>query len=405
MGIGDDIMQLIVRKKYLDELIELYGTPDIKVITGIRRSGKSVLLQEFITYLKSLNEQINIVMINLQELEFDYLLEYHALHQYIMNQYKEEMTNVLLIDEVQMCPQFELAINSIYAKGIYDIYITGSNAFLLSSDLATLFTGRTMEIKVYPFSFKEYLTYYKITDRYDDAFDKYVKTGGMPGAYVYKTEDRQYDYVRDIYSTILIRDLVEKYKIRNKLEFTNISEFMMDNIGNLLSPNNICETLKNNQSEITRKTVSKYIGYLENAFLFYEAKRYDLKGKKYLTNNSKYYLCDSSFRYAVNGTRNMDYGRVYENIVYLELRRRGYEVYVGKLYKKEIDFVIKKRDTQIYIQVSDNISDKKTFEREYAPLLAIKDAYPKLIIARTRHETYNYRGIQVIDLCRWLREE
>lgn len=157
MGIGEGAMQLIVRKKYLDELIELYGTPDIKVITGIRRCGKSVLLQEFITYLKSLNEQINIVMINLQELEFDHLLEYHALHKYIMNQYKEEMTNVLLIDEVQMCPQFELAINSIYAKGIYDIYITGSNAFLLSSDLATLFTGRTMEIKVYPFSFKEWL--------------------------------------------------------------------------------------------------------------------------------------------------------------------------------------------------------------------------------------------------------
>lgn len=405
MGIGENVMQLIVRKKYLDELIELYGTPDIKVITGIRRSGKSVLLQEFITYLKSLNEQINIVMINLQELEFDHLLEYHALHKYIMNQYKEEMANVLLIDEVQMCPQFELAINSIYAKGIYDIYITGSNAFLLSSDLATLFTGRTMEIKVYPFSFKEYLTYYKITDGYDDAFDQYVKIGGMPGAYAYKTEDRQYDYVRDVYSTILIRDLVEKYKIRNKLEFTNISEFMMDNIGNLLSPNNICKTLKNDQSEITRKTVSKYIGYLENAFLFYEAKRYDLKGKKYLKNNSKYYLCDSSFRYAVNGTRNMDFGRVYENIVYLELRRRDYEVYVGKLYKKEIDFVAKKRDTQIYIQVSDNISDEKTFEREYTPLLAIKDAYPKLIIARTRHETYDYQGIQVIDLCRWLRKE
>ena len=395
-------MQLIVRKKYLDELIELYGTPDIKVITGIRRAGKSVLLQEFITYLKSLNEQINIAMINLQELEFDHLLEYHALHKYIMNQYKEEMTNVLLIDEVQMCPQFELAINSIYAKGIYDIYITGSNAFLLSSDLATLFTGRTMEIKVYPFSFKEYLTYYKITDGYDDAFDQYVKTGGMPGAYVYKTENRQYDYVRDVYSTIIIRDLVEKYKIRNKLEFTNISEFMMDNIGNLLSPNNICETLKNNQSEITRKTISKYIGYLENAFLFYEAKRYDLKGKKYLTNNSKHYLCDSSFRYAVNGTRNMDYGRVYENIVYLELRRRGYEVYVGKLYKKEIDFVAKKRDTQIYIQVSDNISDEKTFEREYTPLLAIKDAYPKMIIARTKHPNYSYEGIEIYDIADWL---
>lgn len=404
MGIGDDHMHLIVRQQYLDELVELYGTPDIKVITGIRRSGKSVLLQEFISYLESLNDKINIVMINLQELEFDHLLEYHALHKYILDQYKEGMTNVLLIDEVQLCQQFERAINSIYTKRIYDIYITGSNAFLLSSDLATLFTGRTIEIKVFPFSFKEYLAYYEINENYDEAFDQYVRIGGMPGAYVYKNESRQYDYIKDVYSTILIRDLVEKYKIRNKQEFTNISEFMMDNIGNLLSPNNISKALKNNQSEITRKTVSKYIGYLENAFLFYEAKRYDLKGKKYLANNSKYYLCDSSFHYAINGTRNMDFGRVYENIVYLELLRRGYEVYVGKLYKKEVDFVAKKRDTQIYIQVSDNIADNKTFEREYSPLLAIKDAYPKMIIARTYHENYDYQGIQVIDIRRWLQE-
>lgn len=397
-------MHLIVRQQYLDELVELYGTSDIKVITGIRRSGKSVLLQEFISYLESLNDKINIVMINLQELEFDHLLEYHALHKYILDQYKEGMTNVLLIDEVQLCQQFERAINSIYTKRIYDIYITGSNAFLLSSDLATLFTGRTIEIKVFPFSFKEYLAYYEINENYDEAFDQYVRIGGMPGAYVYKNESRQYDYIKDVYSTILIRDLVEKYKIRNKQEFTNISEFMMDNIGNLLSPNNISKALKNNQSEITRKTVSKYIGYLENAFLFYEAKRYDLKGKKYLANNSKYYLCDSSFHYAINGTRNMDFGRVYENIVYLELLRRGYEVYVGKLYKKEVDFVAKKRDTQIYIQVSDNIADNKTFEREYSPLLAIKDAYPKMIIARTYHENYDYQGIQVIDIRRWLQE-
>ena len=404
MGIGDGHMHLIVRQQYLDELVELYGTPDIKVITGIRRSGKSVLLQEFISYLESLDDKINIVMINLQELEFDHLLEYHALHKYILDQYKEGMTNVLLIDEVQLCQQFERAINSIYTKRIYDIYITGSNAFLLSSDLATLFTGRTIEIKVFPFSFKEYLAYYEINENYDEAFYQYVRIGGMPGAYVYKNESRQYDYVKDVYSTILIRDLVEKYKIRNKQEFTNISEFMMDNIGNLLSPNNISKALKNNQSEITRKTVSKYIGYLENAFLFYEAKRYDLKGKKYLANNSKYYLCDSSFRYAINGTRNMDFGRVYENIVYLELLRRGYEVYVGKLYKKEVNFVAKKRDTQIYIQVSDNIADNKTFEREYSPLLAIKDAYPKMIIARTYHENYDYQGIQVIDIRRWLQE-
>ena len=396
-------MQLITRKQYLNELIELYGTPDIKVITGIRRCGKSVLLSEFVSYLQSLDKAINIVMINLQDLDYDYLLEYHALHKYIVEHHKVGMDNVLLIDEVQLCPKFELAINSIYAKGIYDIYLTGSNAFLLSSDLATLFTGRTMEIQVYPFSFTEYLTYYKITDNYDEAFDQYVRCGGMPGSYAYKTEEKQYDYIRDVYSTILIRDLIDKYKIRNKSEFTSISEFMMDNIGNPLSPNNISKALNNNESEITRKTVSKYISYLENAFMFYEAKRYDLKGKKYLANNSKYYICDSSFRYAINGTRNMDFGRVYENIVFMELRRRGYEVYVGKLYNKEIDFVAKKRDTKLYIQVSDNISDEKTFEREYSPLLAIRDAYPKMIIARTRHENYDYQGIEIIDICRWLR--
>ena len=396
-------MKLIERRQYLDKLINVLGTPDIKVITGVRRSGKSKLLEAFRAYIESEDPDCNIIQINFNLPDYDDLLTYRALYDYVNAHYVAGKGNFVFIDEVQMCKDFEKAVNGLHASEKYDIYITGSNAFLLSSDLATLFTGRTMEIKVYPFSFAEYLTYYGITDRYDEAFDQYVRTGGMPGSYVYKTEDRQYDYVRDVYSTILIRDLVEKYKIRNKSEFTNISEFMMDNIGNLLSPNNISKTLKNDQSEITRKTVSKYIGYLENAFLFYEAKRYDLKGKKYLANNSKYYLCDTSFRYAVNGTRNMDFGRVYENIVYLELRRRGYEVYVGKLYKKEVDFVAKKREAQIYIQVSDNISDEKTFEREYSPLLAIRDAYPKMIIARTHHETYDYKGVQVVDICRWLR--
>lgn len=398
-------MKYITRKKYLDELIELNGTPDIKVITGIRRSGKSVLLQQYADYLRATEPETNIVMVNLQELEYDCLLEYHALHQYVLEQYQKGIRNVLMIDEVQLCEKFELAINSVYTKGIFDIYITGSNAFLLSSDLATLFTGRTMEVKVFPFSFKEYLTYFEITDKLDDAFDSYVRYGGMPGSYSYPSDEKKYEYIRDVYSTILIRDLVAKYKIRNKSEFTNIAEYMMDNIGNLLAPNNICNTLNHNQSEITRKTVSKYISYLENAFLFYEAKRYDLKGKKYLDNNSKYYLCDSSFRYAVNGTRNMDFGRMYENIIFLELLRRGYEVYVGKLYKKEIDFVAKKKNELIYIQVSDNISDENTFEREVSPLLAIRDAYPKLILARTRHETYQHEGIHIVDICNWLSME
>ena len=286
-------MKLIERRQYLDKLINVLGTPDIKVITGVRRSGKSKLLEAFRAYIESEDPDCNIIQINFNLPDYDDLLTYRALYDYVNAYYVAGKENFVFIDEVQMCKDFEKAVNGLHASEKYDIYITGSNAFLLSSDLATLFTGRTMEIKVYPFSFVEYLTYYGITDGYDDAFDQYVRTGGMPGAYVYKTEDRQYDYIRDVYGTILIRDLVEKYRIRNTSEFASISEFMMDNIGNLLSPNNICKTLNNDQREITRKTVSKYIGYLENAFLFYEAKRYDLKGKKYLENNSKFYLCES----------------------------------------------------------------------------------------------------------------
>lgn len=395
-------MKHIERISYLDKLKKLNNTPDIKVVTGIRRSGKSVLMQDYIEYILTNEPDANVIMINLQDLEYDNLLDYHALHEYVLSKYIKNVHNLVFIDEVQLCNKFELAINSIHSKAIFDIYITGSNAFLLSSDLATLFTGRVMQIKVYPFSFSEYMDYNGNLENVDAAFEAYSIYGGMPGSYVYGEKEQKQDYVKEVYRTIIIRDLVNKYKIRNETEFKNMAEFMMDNIGNLLSPNNVCNCLNNSKSSVTRKTVSRYIEYLCNAFLFYEAKRYDLKGKKYLENNCKYYLSDTSFRFAINGTKNMDYGHVYENIVYLELLRRGYEVYVGKLYKKEIDFVAKKGDEVIYIQVSDYIGEEKTFEREYTPLLAIKDAYTKIIIARTHHEMYKYEGILIYDIARWL---
>ena len=395
-------MKHIERISYLEKLKKLNNTPDIKVVTGIRRSGKSVLMQDYIEYILTNEPDANVIMINLQDLEYDNLLDYHALHEYVLSKYIKNVHNLVFIDEVQLCNKFELAINSLHSKAIFDIYITGSNAFLLSSDLATLFTGRVMQIKVYPFSFSEYMDYNGNLENVDAAFEAYSIYGGMPGSYVYGEKEQKQDYVKEVYRTIIIRDLVDKYKIRNETEFKNMAEFMMDNIGNLLSPNNVCNCLNNSKSSVTRKTVSRYIEYLCNAFLFYEAKRYDLKGKKYLENNCKYYLSDTSFRFAINGTKNMNYGHVYENIVYLELLRRGYEVYVGKLYKKEIDFVAKKGDEVIYIQVSDYIGEEKTFEREYTPLLAIKDAYTKIIIARTHHEMYKYEGILIYDIARWL---
>lgn len=399
-------MKWIIREKYLNDLISLSGTPDIKVITGVRRSGKSILLQQYGEWLLKNKAKVNIISANLQELEYSELLDYKKLHSYVCQSYKEGFYNAVMIDEVQLCDKFELAINSLHAKQKFDIYLTGSNAFLMSSDLATLFTGRVMEVKVYPFSFAEYIQFYKIQEDYFDALDEYVRMGGMSGSYLYQSDEQRFAYIEDVYKTILERDLVQKYKIRNISEFLRISEYMMDNIGNLLSPNNICDTLNHTQSEITRKTVDKYIKYLGNAFLFYEAKRFDLKGKKYLETNKKYYLCDPSFRYAVNGTRNLDFGRMYENMVYMELLRRGFEVYVGKLYKKEIDFVAIKRNEKIYIQVSDNISDETTMNREISPLLQIKDAYPKIIIARTRHEDYQNEGVLITDISTWLcREE
>ena len=300
-----------------------------------------------------------------------------------------------------MCDGFEKALNGLHAEEKYDIYITGSNAFLLSSDLATLFTGRTFEIEVYPFSFKEYLKYYNYND-IQEAFDKYTQEGGMSGSYIYKTQEEKYQYISDVFKTLIIRDIKQKYNIKNTDVLNNLNNYLIDNISNLTSSNNITHFLNSNKVNITDKTVKNYIDYLCNAFAFYKVKRYDIKGKKYLSTQDKYYLADHSFKYAILGTNNMDFGRTYENIVAIELLRRGYELYVGTMYQKEVDFIAKKRNENIYIQVSDYIGDDNTLKRETSPLLQIRDAYPKIIIARTRHEDYQYEGIQIYDIANWL---
>lgn len=394
-------MKLIERNDFLTKLTNVIGTPDIKIITGVRRSGKSKLLESFKEYVSKNISDVNIIHINFNLTKFENLKEYHALESYIENAYISGKENFVMIDEVQMCSQFELAINSLHAMEKYDIYLTGSNAFLLSSDLATLFTGRTFEIKVYPFSFKEFIQYYSLTDLYS-AFDRYIKEGGMSGSYLYKEPEAKYDYISDVFATLIIRDIRQKYKIRNTILMNRICDFLMDNVSNLTSARNIAQSLTNNNDKINHKTVSNYLEYLCNAFAFYKFRRYDIKGKKYLSSNDKYFLSDHTFRYAMLGTKNMDYGRILENIVAIELLRRGYEVYVGVLYKKEIDFVAIKRSEKIYIQVSDNISDERTFEREVNPLLKIKDGYPKILIARTRYDEYQYEGIKIIDIANWL---
>lgn len=398
-------MKIIPRDKYLQRIIELNGTPDIKIITGIRRSGKSKLMQVYIEYLKSHVDNCNIIYIDYMDLAFEEIKEYHALHAYVEAQYQANKTNYLFVDEVQMCPQFELAINSLYAKEKYDIYLTGSNAFLLSADLATLFTGRYIEIHVFPFSFSEYCRYYEETKDIDQLFEDYTIKGGLAGSYAYKTEKDRVNYIKEVYETIVTRDLVQKYALPDTLVLQRLSEFLMDNVSNLTSPNKVSQLLTANNTQTNHVTIGKYIKYLCNAFVFYDVKRYDIRGRKYLESSEKFYLCDTGIRYAILGSRNLDYGRMYENMVCIELLRRGYDVYVGKLYQKEIDFVVQKGDEKIYIQVSDNITASDTFERECRPLLQIRDAYPKMILARTRHPKYSYEGIDIYDIADWLLQE
>ena len=396
-------MKLIEREHYLNKLKDVIGTPDIKIITGVRRSGKSKLLESFMAYVRQSDPNANIIHINFNLNMYENLLEYHALNDYIENAYNPEKNNFVLIDEVQMCSGFEKAINSLHASEKYDIYITGSNAFLLSSDLATLFTGRTFEIEVFPFSFSEFMRYFELTDPYA-ALNRYIQEGGMSGSYLYKTTELKYSYISDVFNTLIIRDIRQKYRIRNMPLMERLCDFLIDNISNQTSTRSVAAAFTSEQVKTNDRTISTYIKYLCNAFAFYKVRRYDIQGKRYLSSNDKYYLSDHSFKYAKLGTKNADYGRMIENIVAIELLRRGYELYAGVLYKKEIDFVAIKRNEKLYIQVASSIDDPDTFQREVDPLLKIRDAYPKIILARTRQEAYQYEGVQIIDVADWLAE-
>ncbi len=390
-------MKIIERTAYLEELRQVRGIPDIKVITGLRRSGKSKLMDVYIDELKS-DDSVNTVRINLNLKDFASLRAPDELYKYVRERYVPGKENFLFIDEIQQCSGFEDVVNSLHDEESFDIYITGSNAFLMSSDLATLFRGRVYEISMYPFSFAEYITYHG-TNNIQDSFDEYVKKGGLAGSYLYRKPEQAQAYVKNVFRATVVRDIIEKYKIENEDLLIMLANFLMDNIGNKTSVRNIANRLEYKTND---KTIGNYLNYLCKAFMFYPFQRYDIKGKKYLETEKKYYLSDTSLRFAELGTKTPDWGRLYENIVAIELLRRGYEVYVGVLYNKEVDFVAIKNGSRTYIQVSDNISDSDTLNREISPLLEIRDAYPKMVIARTRHEETQTDGVRIIDIVEWL---
>lgn len=394
-------MKIINRPNYLNNLINVKDIPDIKIITGVRRSGKSKLLDAFYDYLMKDGQKKNVIRIKLNLKKFEALLNPDALYNYIDKSFVDGVPNYLIIDEIQLCIGFERTINSLHEEERFDIYLSGSNAFMLSSDLVTLFGGRYFELKMFPFSLEEFDIYYNF-DNPRTSFDDYVSKGGMAGSYLYRNQQDAYTYIDGIYKKTISKDIVKRFKIENEPLLIMVADFLMDNIGNKTSIRNIANSLTSKSYKTNDKTVGSYVDYLCKSFLFYPFTRYDIKGTRFLESDKKYYLADLSFRFANIGTKNMDYGRLYENLVAIELLRRGYEVYVGVLYDKEIDFVAIKNGFKYYIQVADDISKEETFKREVGPLLSIKDAYPKILVARTKHPESQYEGIRIVDIGDWL---
>ena len=390
---------MIERKKYLDKLIKLKDTEVIKIITGIRRSGKSVLLNQFREYL--INSNVlpeNIIYINFELLENEELLDYKKLYDYILNKTIQGKMYIM-IDEIQEVVKFEKVIDSLFAKGNYDIYITGSNSHLLSSELSTLLAGRYIEISILPFSFSEF--YEVIGGNKKEAFNEYFKYGGLPYVSQIKDEDSKLSYIEGIYNTIVVRDLIERKKINDVGLLKDILKYILDTIGNPISSKKIADYLSSNGRKTSHTTIGNYLDALEEAFIIYKVERYDVRGKLRLSSLGKYYVADVGFRSFVLGDKQYNIGSVLENIVFLELKRRGYNVNIGKIDSLEIDFIATNNNDKKYYQVSSSALDPKTFERELAPLLKISDNYEKMLLTLDELPM-NYEGIKQVNIIDWL---
>ncbi len=370
---------MVERRQYLDKLIKLRNKQIIKVVTGVRRCGKSTLLLQFQEYLRGEGvEERQIIYLNFEKIENEPLHDYHVLYDYVKSRLQPGKMTYIFLDEIQAVPGFQKAVDSLFVLEQTDLYITGSNAHMLSGELATLLSGRYMEIQMLPLSFAEY---YELTggDR-RDAWNRYFKNGGFPyTAYIEEVDIRR-DYLQGIYHTVLLKDIVERKKIQDVTLLESVIRFLVDNTGNIVSSKKIADSLTSCGRKTTSATVENYIRALEESFILYRADRYDVKGKQYLKSLEKYYVVDQGLRGLICGGQRRDVGHVLENIVYLELRRLGYQVFIGKVGNQEIDFIAMKEDNRVYYQVSASILDPQTFQREIAPLKMINDHYSKWIV-------------------------
>lgn len=397
---------MIIREKYLNKMIMLKDTEFIKVITGLRRSGKSTLMLMYKDYL--LNNQVkedNIIYINFESAMYDDIKNYKDLYQFVKDKIRKDKI-YLLLDEVQNVESWEKAINSFKVDFDIDIYITGSNAYLLSSELSTLLSGRYIEIKMYPLSFKEFLIFNNYdTINIEDKFNEYLKYGGLPAITLIKNNDELVlSYLNDIYNSIVKKDIIDRNNLKNTTLLENIIKYLANNIGSPISSTKISNYLNSNKitPNCNHQTIDNYLNMLEKSYIIYKADRTDIKDKSVLKTLGKYYISDTGIRNIILGFRNINEGHLLENVVYLELLRRGYKVSIGKNYEYEVDFVAENPNEIIYLQVSLSISDEKVRDREIRSLENIKDNYEKIILTMDKTINQDFNGIKVTNIIDWL---
>lgn len=396
---------MVERKEYLEELKRWKEKDLIKVVTGIRRCGKSTLFDLFIDYLKSIGvSEKQIIKINLEDADYDFK-DYKELYDYIKARLISDKMNYVFLDEVQNVPEFQRAVDSLYIKKNVDVYITGSNAYLLSGELATLLSGRYIEIKMLPLSFKEYVSAFPNNNNYYQLFLEYMRNGGMPGNLsIIDTNPNDIDkYMDGIFSTIVYKDIMARNNITDKILLESILKFIYDSIGSPISTKKISDTLTSKGMSTSNHTVENYITAFIESFLIYKAERFDVKGKNLLVRDYKYYSVDTGLRsYLLGKKADSDMGHILENIVYLELLRRGYKVYVGKVDDLEVDFVAENREGLKYFQVALSVRDDKVLERELKSLQRTGDHYPKYLLTLDMDLESDYDGITKINVIDWL---
>lgn len=395
---------LIQRKEYLDKLIAFRDKQIIKAVTGIRRCGKSTLLEIYQNYLLEQGVQPEqIIAINFEDYDYEELTNGAKLHAYIKERLVKGKTTYIFLDEVHHVDDFAKVVDSLYIKKGVDLYITGSNAYMLSSEIATLISGRYVRIEMLPLSFKEYV---ESTGSESDLSRKYVdylENSSFPYTLELAGQPKEIrDYLEGLFSTIVVKDITQRKKITDTMMLKSVLRFLFDNIGNQLSSKKVADTMTSDGRKIDVKTVEKYVEALMESYVVYQASRYNIKGKQYLKTLEKYYVVDIGMRYMLLGSRSTDVGHILENVVYLELRRRGYEIYVGKVDELEVDFVVMDGKRTIYYQVAATVRDENTLKRELAPLQKIADHYPKFILTLDEDPEADYEGIRRVNALDWL---